>query len=369
MKAQKIAVVVPYRFVPPKNGGHKAAYGFCAALAKERPLVCLSTFEDKEGQAPFPLIAVFPHRFHKYFSPLAAWRAYRALKQEAASACIAFQPFIALLLFPATALLGIPLQIYAQNIEYQRFRSMGRWFWPLVFAAEWLAFRLAQHIYFISPDDLPLARRAFGLGSAKCSTVPYGTPYRQAPPDVAEARQSVRRRHGYGEAEFLIAFFGPQSYQPNLEAVELIVHHLNPLLQKQALAPYRFIICGGGLPERYQGLRAFPQVEYLGFVDDIEAYIKACDLVINPVNTGGGVKTKLIEAIAWGKTVVSSRTGALGVLPEACGQKLVVVENEDYQGYCDRLLALQAAPDSPTPASFFDTYYWGNAVRSVLERV
>ena len=359
-------MAVPYRFVPPLNGGHKAAYGFCTFLAKERPFVCLSTDNNASENAPFRLLPLFRDKLYKYISPLVAWRCFRALKQEQAVVCITFQPFIAPLLLPVARWLGIPLHIYIQNLEYRRFRSMGRWFWPVLFGLEWLSFRLAQQLYFISPDDLPPAIRAFGIAAKKCSVVPYGTPHQQPPDDVTEARRAIREQHGFGEAEFLIIFFGPQSYQPNLEAVELIIHQLNPLLLEKAAFPYRFLICGGGLPKRYQGLASYPNVEYLGFVEDIEAYVKAADVMINPVNTGGGVKTKLIEAIALGKTVVSSRTGALGVRAEACGPQLVVVDDEDYEGYCSALLRLQAAPATTTPPAFYTTYYWGNIIREML---
>lgn len=359
-------MVVPYRFVPPQNGGHKAAFGFCSALAQELPFACLSTTNNDAAGAPFRLIPLFRDKVSKYFNPLVARRCYLALKREQAGACISFQPFMALLLWPVTALLGIPLDIYAQNLEYRRFRSMGRWFWPVLYAVEWLAFRLARRLYFISPDELPEAVRFLGISPEKCFVAPYGTPYSTPPGDTAETRRAIREKHGYGEEEFLIIFFGPQSYRPNLEAVELIIHNINPLLLEKASFPYRFLICGGGLPEHYQRLKAFPNVEYLGFVEDIEAYVKAADVMINPIRTGGGVKTKLIEAIALGKTVVSGRSGALGVDAAACGPKLVVVEDEDTEGYCSALIRLQAAPAPETPPGFYALYYWRNIIRALL---
>ena len=36
-------MVVPYRFIPPHNGGHKAAFGFCQFLHRERRLYCITT--------------------------------------------------------------------------------------------------------------------------------------------------------------------------------------------------------------------------------------------------------------------------------------------------------------------------------------
>ncbi len=129
--------------------------------------------------------------------------------------------------------------------------------------------------------------------------------------------------------------------------------------------PYCFLICGGGLPKQYEKLEAYERVKYLGYVEDIEAYVQAADLMVNPVNSGGGVKTKLVEAIALGTTVVSSFTGALGVLPEACGPKLRRVADKDYTAFAETLLQCFREGQVPTPTTFYETYYWGNIVQSV----
>lgn len=366
IKQAPIAIVVPYRFVPPRNGGHKAAYGLCEFLHRKHPVVAISTSSNESASAPFPLKALLPESVLRYISPLAAWRIWQYFRKAKPVYCIAHQPFIALLLWPVCAWQGVPLRIYVQNLEYQRFRSMGKIWWPLVYALEWLTFRLAQRLYFISPDEVVPGQRAFGLPASKCSVLPYGTPHPEQPPGRAEARRLIRQRHGYAEDECLIIFFGPQTYLPNLEAVEDILQHIGPALaQLRPPFSYRFLICGGGLPERHDGLKAYARIDYLGYVEDIEAYVQAADLMANPVHSGGGVKTKLVEALALGTTVVSSQAGALGVLPEACGQKLVRVEDRDYEGFARALLAAYPGREALTPPSFFAHYYWGRIVEGM----
>jgi polysaccharide biosynthesis protein PslH len=357
-----IVLVVPYRFVPPLNGGHKAAFGLGTFLSQELPVVAIST--PGNASAPFPIRPLLPSSVLRYVSLRAAGRIWQLFRRERPRYCLAHQPFIALLLWPLCFSLSIPLGIYVQNIEYQRFKSLSRWWWPIVFGLEWTVFRLARHLHFISPDEVQPAQRVFGLPADKCSVLPYGTPHAQQPSGRAEARRRIRQQHGYSEAECLIIFFGPQSYQPNLEAVERIIEHIEPALKRAAPDfPYRFLICGGGLPAHHQGLTSHPKIDYLGYVEDIEAYVQASDLMINPVNSGGGVKTKLIEALALGTTVVSSQTGALGVWPEACGDKLIQVADEDYQGFARALLNAYPKQNQPTPAVFYAHYYWGAIVK------
>lgn len=363
-KDSHVAVVVPYRFVPPRNGGHKAAYGLCRFLAKRTRVTAISTPDNEAAAAPFELKGLLGKSVTRYLLPGGARRIGRYFRAEEVTHCMAFQPFIALLLYFPCRRQGVALSIYIQNLEYQRFRSMGKPWWPLVFGVEWLAFRLARHLYFISPDEVAPGQRVFGLTPEKCSVLPYGTPYAQQP-GRQPARLHIRQKHGYGEEECLIIFFGPQTYLPNLEAVERIVQHIEPAFRQIADFPYRFLICGGGLPEAYQKLQAYERVKYLGYVEDIEAYVQAAELMVNPVNSGGGVKTKLVEAIALGTTVVSSYTGALGVEPEACGPKLIRVEDEDYGTFAEALQQAFLRGPCPTPASFYEKYYWGNIVQNV----
>ncbi|MFM9946688.1 MAG: hypothetical protein ACKV1O_02005 [Saprospiraceae bacterium] len=144
------AVVIPYVFLPPKNGGHQAGYGLCEALGREVPTICISSFGNTPGPHAFQLEFAFREGIIKYFSPLAAWRCYRILKAARVRHCIAQQPFIAPLLLPILLLSGTSLLVYAHNIEYQRFRSMNKWWWRIVWAVEWFAYRLAKQVLFIS---------------------------------------------------------------------------------------------------------------------------------------------------------------------------------------------------------------------------
>ena len=363
---RKIIFIVPYPFIPPKNGGHWAAYGFAEFLAKERALEVYSTFEDEKNEAPFKVRGLFPNRFFKYFSPLIQFRIWRRLRQDKPKLIILHQHFMGFLVAPIAFLLRTPLAVYIQNLEYRRFRSMGKKWWPLMFLSEWLIYRCCRHLFFISPDEVEPAKKVFGIPARKCKVVPFGTFHSSAPLPHPVHREKVIQKHNFSRQDRLILFFGPQSYLPNLEAVERIVRNIAPSLAEKADFSFRFLICGGGLPSSYEWIKQAANIEYLGYVPDIEEYVLAADLVINPINSGGGVKTKLIEAIALGKTVVSSFTGALGVNPEKCGNKLVRVEDEDYSAFAQAIVDELPQANDPTPASFYEDHFWGNAIKPVL---
>jgi len=368
---QTTAVVIPYVFLPPQNGGHQAGYGLCQALGSEVPTVCISSFGNEPGDYAFQLEFAFRKSIVKYFSPAAAWRCYRILKTAKVRHCITQQPFIAPLLLPLLAWSGISLLVYAHNIEYRRFRSMGKWWWRLVWLLEYLVFRLAKQVLFISAEERVSAIADFGLDPEKCVDVPYGVE-RKKPPSEQErqaARREVAAAHGFQETERWILFFGSQNYQPNLEAVLFIAGELAPLLKAQTDLNYRILICGGGLPAKFQKLAAYRQynLDYLGFVEDIDRYVLAADVVLNPIVTGAGVKTKVLEAIALGKTVVSSESGAFGIQKQVCGEKLVMVADHDTPAFAKAILQSLNHENHSTALEFFDYYYRGNTVKTLLQ--
>ncbi len=366
--ASNIAVIIPYYFVPPRNGGHHAAFGFCDALAKERDIVVVSTTNNQTTPLPFRLEQLFADRFFKYFSPAVAWRLWRFFKKEHVKTCIIQQPFIGLITLPVCRILRIRFIVYIHNIEFQRFKTIGKWWWRILYFIEWFIYRSADHLFFISPDDLEEATPIFRLLPKKSTVIPYGTRLEAAPDDQAEARQTVLQQHQFADNEFLILFFGPQNYRPNLEAVERIIDKINPILLKKAKFKYRILICGGGLPKHYNNLKEYKNqhIDYLGFVENINTYIKAADVVINPITSGGGVKTKIIEAIALGTTVVSTRTGAKGVLTEACGEKLLIAEDTDNESFASTLIQLQSRNKSQTPRQFYKTYHWSKLIQEAI---
>lgn len=62
-----------------------------------------------------------------------------------------------------------------------------------------------------------------------------------------------------------------------------------------------------------QSFSGFPGVNILGKIDDLAALYASADVALNPVYIGGGVKIKVLEALANGVPCVSSQEGARGL--------------------------------------------------------
>ena len=157
------------------------------------------------------------------------------------------------------------------------------------------------------------------------------------------------------------------NYKPNLDALRAILDEINPLLISNTAFHYKIIICGNHLPEEMNSLMSYTDknIIFAGFVPDIEMYFKAADIFLNPVQSGGGIKTKMVESIAYGTTVIATETGATGINRSICGEKLYVVPDNDWNKFAE-WVAKSAAHQSVTPSSYYAEYYWGTIIKRLL---
>ncbi len=111
-------------------------------------------------------------------------------------------------------------------------------------------------------------------------------------------------------------FMGSANYPPNLDAAEFFATGVLPSLRRR-FEGARMLMVGADPPPRLQELAAAnPGVELLGYVDDIvEVYAESTVSVV-PIRVGGGTRTKILEAMALKRPVVSTTVGAEGLSVE-----------------------------------------------------
>ncbi len=174
----------------------------------------------------------------------------------------------------------------------------------------------------------------------------------------------LQATHAIAPDHTIFLFNGSLDYQPNYDAVSTILEKINPLLLQMS-SPYTIIICGKGLPPSMNNLEAYADknIVYAGFVDDITVYFKGADVFINPVIDGGGIKTKLVEALGFNARAVSTFNGSIGVAAADTGNKLTIVANDDWPLFAQEMTTAARQPDMMIPAKFFEKFYWGNIAK------
>jgi glycosyltransferase involved in cell wall biosynthesis len=105
-----------------------------------------------------------------------------------------------------------------------------------------------------------------------------------------------------------VLFAADFTYTPNRDAYAFLTSEVLPGLW--ALAPEAQLVVTGRASESLEG---GPQIELLGFVDDLDAVYRSVDCAIVPLRLGGGSPLKFVEALAYGVPVVATSVAARGL--------------------------------------------------------
>lgn len=358
-----IISIAPYKFLPPANGGHWGIVITERILSVFNTVHTVTTDDNVVRKTyPFRVHPVMKATKLRYL-PYLQYRVLRRIAvTEGADYIFCHHHY----LYPAARMLanrlGIPLYIRCHNIEAERFRSTGKWWWKAMRAFERKAFRGADAVFFVTGEDRDWAVSRYGLEPAKAIVMPFGIDFNAVPP-LQRDRTTLSAQYGLNPEVPWLFFMGQLDYAPNAEAVAIILTHLFPLM-KEHLQRFHILLCGKGLStvlqEQIKAVAEENNICYLGFVPEIEPLIAACDLMLNPVISGGGVKTKVVESLAWNKTVVSAHSGAIGIEKQVCGDKLLEVADGDWEGFVRQVGNALAHPDKDIPAAYFDYYYSEN---------
>src|SRR6185436_9718271 len=68
------------------------------------------------------------------------------------------------------------------------------------------------------------------------------------------------------------------------------------------------------------------EIEVTGRVDDVRPYLREADVCAVPIRVGGGTRIKILEAMAAGVPVVSTRIGAEGIAARD-GESIVLADD------------------------------------------
>jgi polysaccharide biosynthesis protein PslH len=365
--------LVSYTFLPAKMGGQKGIGLFNQYLAKHLPLTCVTTqrndVKEAQGYEALNLLSTSPLR---YVNPFYFFTLRKIIRQKKISHLIIEHPYYGWLGILLKWFCGVKLIVHSHNIEAHRFKSTGKWWWRILWLYEKCTHRAAHFSFFISDEDRRYALAHFGIRENKCTTITYGMELAAAPDaqQRAEAKEKLRAIHSIAPGiEHIFLFNGTLDYAPNLNALKTILNTINPALLLSGLQ-YKIIICGRFLPAAMNDLKDYADknILYAGFVDDISVYFKGADIFLNPVVEGGGIKTKLVEAIGYNMNAVSSASGAIGINPAICGGKLQVVADGDWFAFAEKIKTA-ATTKNDTPMAFYDHFYWGSIAQKAAAAI
>lgn len=158
--------------------------------------------------------------------------------------------------------------------------------------------RRFSHVTVVSHGDVEEYKAL--LGSSKVAVVPHAV-------DAAYFRSS-----GESRIPGAIVLSGNLGYGPNVDAVNYFCREIFPIVLAEYPTAELFLV--GARPARsVKNWARSPNVKVVGPVDDLRPYLARAAVSVCPVRHHVGVQTKILEAMAMGTPVVSTRAGISGL--------------------------------------------------------
>ena len=191
--------------------------------------------------------------------------------------------------------------------------------------AEFCVGQRAQLILACSQEDIDLFSRIYEWPVTKMKVVPNGVMASKITRPTKEEKTSAKQTVHLSQNRIAAIFIG-SDYQPNVEAAAFIVEKL-----ANSLPEIDFVIAGGvgacvtgDLPEN---------VVITGFIDDEQklTWLQAVDFAVNPMFSGSGTNIKMFDFMAAGLPVITTHTGARGIV--LGGRKAMLVIEADTESF------------------------------------
>jgi glycosyltransferase involved in cell wall biosynthesis len=110
-----------------------------------------------------------------------------------------------------------------------------------------------------------------------------------------------------------VFFIGTLDWFPNQEGLVWFVEKVWPLVLEKH-PDLKFYVAGRNAPHWITKLFARnPNINYLGEIDDAYKFIDENAVMVAPLFSGSGMRVKIIEGMALGKTIVTTTIGAEGI--------------------------------------------------------
>ncbi len=130
---------------------------------------------------------------------------------------------------------------------------------------------------------------------------------------------------------------GGLDWIPNQEGIRWFLNNCWPSIRKE-IPDAQFHIAGRNAPSHF--LKSIPQegVVYDGEVEDAERYMQDHAILIIPLLSGSGMRIKIVEGMALGKAIVSTKIGAEGIDATDGAQLFIANSPERMAEICISLL-------------------------------
>lgn len=368
----RILLLAPYPPFPPRGGGALRMYNLLRGLSRRHEITCLSFAPDEPACTALEPLREFchletvpgpPHRgvLRRAWTTLAVPQPDMALRNASSAYRKALHRLLQHQTFDIVQAASIEMAGYGLlarqygarllldefNAEYvlQRraaLNDLRRWQQPraliggLYSLLQWRKLAAYERrllaaydaVLVVSEEDRQALRRLTRAG--QIAIVPNGVDCDYFLPRPAASRPTAQ-----------IVFTGTLDFRPNIDAVHWFATEVLPLVRAQR-HDLRFVVVGRNPAPALRALHDGIGILVLGEVPDVRPYIADAAVYVVPMRIGGGVRLKLLEALAMQAPTISTRMGAQGVDGLQQGRHLLLADQAD--AFARALLTLLDQP-------------------------
>ena len=219
---------------------------------------------------------------------------------------------------------NIPTLLFQHNVESvisqrhvtQNSNPISKLFWWLqwrkMFHFEKNACKHFDTILAVSENDRNIFQELYKTENIK--TIPTGVDVEFYTPS-----ESKIDKHS-------LVFCGSMDWLPNEDAILFFINEIFPEIKNRIQNINLSVVGRNPSSNLMKVVEKIPEITLTGWVDDTRPYIAKCALFIVPIRIGGGTRMKIYEAMAMGKTVISTTIGAEG-LPVKNNEHLMIEDD------------------------------------------
>jgi len=186
------------------------------------------------------------------------------------------------------------------------------------------AYQSVRNVFALTERDAAAVRK-LSKDRAAVDVLPFGI---DDGADAPATEEHERRRDE-------ILFMGAMSASFNRDALTYFVERIVPHLDD---VDADISIVGGALPVRIEWFGRAPRVDVVGRVADVAPYLHRATCIVIPMRFGGGLRIRILEAMAAGLPIVCTSVAMAGMDFEPERDYLLADEPADFAGQVRRLL-------------------------------
>jgi polysaccharide biosynthesis protein PslH len=300
------------------------------------------------------LFAPDPYSMQKYYSPEVRRTIAELFRRER------FDAVICDFIFPA----GVvdwkgpaPVLLFTHNVEAEvwerQYKVAKNWLMKLMYwleyrrltAAEAKYAKLAAHVLAVSDSNCRFFGRYTG-GAENVTLLPTGVDTEFFRPAPSEEREGA------------LVFTGSMDWLPNDDAMQWFYRDILPHIRAEEPGVETWMIGRNPTGALRNLVDGDDRVHLTGRVDDVRPFMNRGSVYVLPMRSGSGTRLKVFEAMAAGKAMVSTRTGAEG-LPVTHGENILLAD--DPLAFARHVVELLRSPELRRRL--------GSNARSLAERV